>query len=245
MTGYNLWTEVNCMSEKGIFVAIDGLDGSGKTVQVLQLTEYFRSAGMDVVPTREHWKEGVWGETIHQVVELKVRKSDKMATQIGFLADRVDHTAFIKPLLKRGAMVISDRYSEASINYSVGEARAPVIEITDILTRTGYILVPDLYILLDVPVEEAMKRLERRRVGEVNFRDFPKELIMELNSAEKFGQQSIFEKEEFLRGVRANYLERFSCSKDSTRVITDGVGTFEEVNERIKGEIQRRVLNDR
>ena len=64
---------------------------------------------------------------------------------------------------------------------------------------------------------------------------------MQSTEASKMGRESIFEKLEEQRRVRNNYLERFSGS-DNRKVIVDGVGSFEEVQQRIRNEILRRGM---
>ena len=89
-------------------------------------------------------------------------------------------------------------------------------------------------------IEEIIRRGEARRDG-LRPKNLPPELLLQSTEASKMGRESIFEKLEEQRRVRNNYLERFSCS-DNRKVIVDGVGSFEEVQQRIRNEILRRGM---
>src|SRR3989338_1520735 len=95
--------------EKGLYIALEGIDGSGKTTQAQKLKKYFESKGKDVVTTREPRKEGVIGELVHQIL-LGDRKFSPKAFQYLFTTDRVlNQEEIVLPALDRGAVVISDR----------------------------------------------------------------------------------------------------------------------------------------
>ena len=75
---------------KGLYIALEGIDGSGKTTQVEKLTEYFKSKGKTVVQTREPRKEGVIGDIVQKVLTGKM-KMPSVALQYLFSTDRVLH----------------------------------------------------------------------------------------------------------------------------------------------------------
>ena len=230
------------MSELGKFIVWEGPDGSGKTNQVVLTSKWLEGEyKIKNVPTAEHWKDDVLGQAIHTVVELKQAKLDSLALQQTFMANRVNHTAmFIKPFLDSGIWVLGDRYNESTINYAPNEYRDMLIRHTKDYEEIGKILIPDLSILVDVPAEEVIRRGEARRDG-LRPKNLPPELLLQSTEASKMGRESIFEKLEEQRRVRNNYLERFSCS-DNRKVIVDGVGSFEEVQQRIRNEILRRGM---
>jgi|GEM_PF-1775170 len=230
------------MSKTGEFYAIEGSDGSGKSFQARLLSLWYQKNKIDCVLTEEHWRQDVLGQAIDAVVEHKMAKLDPLALQMTFVANRVNHTSvIISPGIEKGSLVITDRYAESTIAYANDEDRVFLINLTNELIKMGKIIRPDLTILIDVPVEVALERLELRRLGknQVDLNKVVPELVVESTDASKLFCQSIFEKRPKLERVRNNYLERFNRS-DERMVIVDGVGTAEEVHERLKTEIRRR-----
>src|SRR4051812_38840306 len=74
---------------KGVYIALEGIDGSGKTIQTEKLVEYLRSTGRDVVTTREPRKEeGILSGLIHAILFGKIKMSP-VALQYLFTADRI------------------------------------------------------------------------------------------------------------------------------------------------------------
>jgi len=211
----------------GKLTEVEGLDGCGKSTQVIALGKRLDSLGIQRVITREHWPEDILGQAIHAVVEIKEAKLDSTALQLTFVGNRINHTIVqIIPALKKGLNVFSDRYLESTLAYADDQDRPIVIALTEMLITRGKILRPDLSILIDVPAEEAMKRLGIRKAGTASGE----------SDTSKVGRQSIFEKEQKLKRVRQNYLERFGCGAEN-KVIVSGLGSEEEVQMRI-----RRVL---
>src|SRR5690606_3900897 len=103
----------------GTYIAIEGIDGAGKTTQVNDLKNFFESQGKSVVTTREPRKEGILGELTHQILMSKV-KFPPTAIQYLFSADRViHHEEIVKPALMRGEVVITDRCFWSAIVYGV------------------------------------------------------------------------------------------------------------------------------
>src|SRR3989338_5534442 len=105
---------------KGRYIALEGIDGSGKTTQVEKLASHFRSLGKEVVTTREPRKEtGIVGKLIFEILQAK-KKVPSVALQYLFTADRVMHyLEIIEPALKEGKIVISDRCFWSAIPYGI------------------------------------------------------------------------------------------------------------------------------
>ena len=133
----------------GLFVAFEGGDGAGKSTQAALLEQWLTGAGREVVRTREPGGTVV-GRAIREVV-LHGDHVAPRAEALLFAADRAHHVAtVVRPALRRGAVVLTDRYLDSSIAYQ-GTARALAPEeIRDLSLWAAEGLLPDLTILLDV-----------------------------------------------------------------------------------------------
>lgn len=155
-------------SSKGLYIAIEGIDGSGKTTQVEQLSEYFRKQGRKVVITREPRKDvGLIGNLIKEILLGNV-KVPSIALQYLFTADRaMHHDELILPALKAGKVVISDRCFWSAIPYGImdrGEAFNPktgqfILIAQSILSMYHQFTIPDYTFYLETPFATAIKRL--------------------------------------------------------------------------------------
>jgi dTMP kinase len=149
----------------GLFIAFEGGDGVGKSTQVALLAEHLRAQGRDVVVTREPGDSRI-GPQVRAIV-LDGGELDERAEALLFAADRADHvTALIEPALRRGAVVITDRYTDSSVAYQ-GAGRqlgtAEVAALSEFATRG---LRPHLTVLLDLDAAERRRRMEA--VGDVD-----------------------------------------------------------------------------
>jgi dTMP kinase len=140
-----------------MFVTFEGVDGSGKTTQTRLLAEQLRAEGREVVETREPGGTPL-GERIRELLLESERVAPWAETTL-FAAARAQLVAdVIRPALARGADVVCDRYIDSSLAYQ-GLARGlgvdRVLELN--LLVTGGLL-PDQTFLIDIPVEEAVRR---------------------------------------------------------------------------------------
>jgi dTMP kinase len=140
-----------------MFVTFEGVDGSGKTTQTRLLAEQLRAEGREVVETREPGGTPL-GERIRELLLESERVAPWAETTL-FAAARAQLVAdVIRPALARGADVVCDRYIDSSLAYQ-GLARGlgvdRVLELN--LLVTGGLL-PDRTFLIDIPVEEAVRR---------------------------------------------------------------------------------------
>lgn len=104
---------------KGIYIALEGIDGSGKTTQVGKLAQYLRSKGKSVVAAREPRKKGIIGDIVQRILTGKIKMSS-VALQYLFSTDRVlHHEEVIVPALRSGKVVISDRCFWSAIVYGI------------------------------------------------------------------------------------------------------------------------------
>ena len=146
---------------KGLFIVIEGIDGTGKSTQAKRLGEWFVSQSREVVTSREP-TEGPWGKKIRSTGETG-RLSPEEELEY-FLKDRRQHVEeLIEPALSAGKVVILDRYYFSTMAYQGARGMDPQ-EIRRL--NEEYAPIPDILLILDLDVEEAIKRIGVR--GETN-----------------------------------------------------------------------------
>ena len=145
-----------------LFIVFEGTDGSGTTTQGDLLAAALRRSGRTVVRTAEPTAGDV-GVMIRNVLRARTQEPlDPAAVALLFAADRMDHCVReIGPALDRGEVVICDRYLASSLTFQVVDG-AGGITPEWIATINGGALTPDLTILLDLPVPDAMTRIHHR-----------------------------------------------------------------------------------
>lgn len=147
----------------GLFVVVEGGDGAGKTTQLDLLQRWLQEQGHDVERTREPGGTTV-GESIRELVLEHGRgEVDPRTEALLFAASRAAHVAQrIRPAVRRGAIVLCDRYIDSSIAYQGAGRGLGVEDVASINSWATEGLVPDLTILLDVePSTAARRRAER------------------------------------------------------------------------------------
>lgn len=134
-------------------VVLEGIDGAGTTTQTARLAATLRKRGRDVHTTREP-SDGPIGKLIREILGGRHQPVDATTMALLFAADRADHLQReVEPALKRGAVVISDRWYHSSLAYQgTGEERAWIRLLNGRARR------PDLTILLEVPAEVGAER---------------------------------------------------------------------------------------
>ena len=143
----------------GLFIALEGGDGAGKSTQARLLVDALTSAGFDVVLTREPGGTPA-AEAIRSVVlSPDYAGLDPRAEALLFAAARSEHVhRLIRPALERGAIVISDRYVDSSIAYQ-GVARGLGVDvIAEINLWATQDTLADLTVLLDVDASTGLDR---------------------------------------------------------------------------------------
>lgn len=189
----------------GRLVSIEGLDGAGSTTVTSGLQEVF--GGNEASEFTQEPSEGVYGRYLRK--ELASDSDPTVSDFFMFCADRYDHChSLIGPSLEKGKTVITDRYQLSTYAYQAPVLEAFVDEPIDFIDETldDFVIEPDLTILIDIPVDVALKR-----VGD---------------DTEKY------EKRESLERAREIYLQQAE-ERDYVEVI-DGTQSEEEVFEEAK-----------
>lgn len=146
------------MSRKGVFICIEGLDGSGKTTQANILAkELSRNCKVFCTAEPSHGKIGTF---IRDCCLYEEKRLPKEAEALLFAADRIEHVQNeIAPALAEGKLVICDRYVYSSLAYQ-GSAGLSVEWIKNINERA---LHPNFSIFIDVSPERVLERLQRKK----------------------------------------------------------------------------------
>lgn len=198
------------------FITLEGLEGAGKTSRWVELKTYLERRGKTVCVTREPGGTAL-GERLREL--LLAADQDPMAPLTELLlmfAARSEHvTRVILPALAAGHWVLCDRYVDASYAYQGGGRQlgvAPVAALEALLPERAR---PDLTLLLDLPVEIGLARVNRR------------------GSADRFEQETVA----FHQRVRDAYLARARQSPQQYRII-DATAHPDEVRTAIERAVE-------
>jgi dTMP kinase len=154
------------MSTAGRFITMEGIEGVGKSTQVARLSAALTALGIDHVVTREPGGTPL-AESIRQIV-LTARDEplSPAAELLLMFAARAVHIAnLVQPRLRAGCWVICDRFTDATYAYQGGGRQLRMDHIRELESMVQGTLRPDLTILLDAPVEDALARARRRNAG--------------------------------------------------------------------------------
>jgi dTMP kinase len=179
----------------GYFVVLEGPEGSGKSTQARLLAEAIRAAGYDPLVTREPGGTAI-GEQVRRIL-LDPENCAMLAETEALLiaAARAQHVAeVIRPALESGQVVVCDRYVDSTLAYQGGGRGLPraALEGVQVFATGG--LVPDLRVLLDLPVEQGLARrlggpdeVNRLDLADVEFHRRVRAAYLELAAADPAG----------------------------------------------------------
>lgn len=145
-------------ARKGLLIVIEGIDGTGKTTQAKKLVEYLNTHGYPAIFLKEP-TDGPIGQKIRELANTG-RTSPEEELEL-FIQDRIENCQKnIGPALAQGKIVVLDRYYFSSVAYQGALGLDP----EEILKRNEAIaILPDLVILLDLPVHEGLRRIAQER----------------------------------------------------------------------------------
>ncbi|OAN36639.1 dTMP kinase [Microbacterium sp. H83] len=144
----------------GVWITLEGGDGSGKTTQSNLLAEWLEGAGRTVVRTREPGGSEV-GQLIRDIVLHHRGDIAPRAEALLYAADRAHHVStVVRPALERGEVVLQDRYLDSSVAYQGAGRVLDGDEIRDLSLWAAEGALPDLTVLLDLSPEAARVRLD-------------------------------------------------------------------------------------
>lgn len=186
---------------KGLFVTLEGPEGAGKSTNREYLAERLRACGVDVVLTREPGGTPL----AERIRELLLTPADEpMAVDTELLlvfAARAQHLAqVIRPALERGAVVLCDRFTDATYAYQGGGRGLSIERIAQLEVFVQGELRPDLTLIFDLPVEVGLARAAAR------------------GRLDRFEQEGL----RFFESVRRAYLDLAKAAPSRYRIIDAG-----------------------
>tara|TARA_B100000945_G_scaffold252160_1_gene208960 strand:- start:361 stop:996 length:636 start_codon:yes stop_codon:yes gene_type:complete len=155
---------------KGKFIVFEGIDGSGKTTQINELSKWLITADLipkknELVITREPGGTNL-GKSIRSLLLDTSREisPDSITELLLYAADRSQHiNEIIRPTLNKGGWVISDRFCGSTLAYQGYGRKLDIKLIKNLETIATQGISPDITFLLDIPVEESIKRRINRK----------------------------------------------------------------------------------
>lgn len=148
----------------GLFLTFEGIEGSGKTTQAALLETALRAGGASVLRTREPGGTALAEEIRELILNVRQEPVHRETELLLFLAARAQHVRErIKPALEDGMIVISDRFTDATLAYQGGGRWVDPSILNDLNVWASGGIQPDRTYLLDVPVTLGLTRAKNRR----------------------------------------------------------------------------------
>ncbi len=148
--------------QAGMFLSIDGPDGSGKSTQIKLLAQWLAAQGRDVLTCRDPGSTPL-GEAVRGILldrhDLAIHRRSEMLLYMAARAQLVEE--IIRPALAQGRAVLSDRYLLANVVYQGHAGGLDVAALWEVGRSATGGLMPDLTIVLDLPVAAAAGRMQR------------------------------------------------------------------------------------
>ncbi len=165
MHGGGEWPAPGTWGARGRFVSFEGIEGSGKTTQLELLAQDLQEHGYTVMRTREPGGTRLGAELRALLLDDRYQP-EPLAELFMLLADRAQHVReLVRPALAKGEWVLSDRYTDATRAYQLGGRRLESAWTDGALAAATGGLMPDLTLVLDVPVEVGLARVAGRGVA--------------------------------------------------------------------------------
>ena len=214
------------MPDKGFFISLEGIDGSGKTTMAERLSRDFADAGYTVINIRHPGGTYVGGQLRELMDGSSMQRETMLFLMFADMAQSVRET--IRPALNVGCVVIADRYIGSTYAYQHGGYGIPWAELNDMAYFAVGDTIPDLTLFLDTsPLMAAYNRWQRRR----NFQ------LRRLKVFEK-------EKQDFFERVYQEYRElaEFNIKAKHWETIRTN-GSLDMVHDRVVVAVNRRLAS--
>ncbi len=216
------------MKKRGLFITFEGPEGSGKSTQSKVLCEFLKKAGFSIYHTREPGGTLI-GEEIRRILLDTAHSSMSKLTELFlYMACRSQLVEEqIKPALRKGKIVICDRFQDASLayqGYGLGMDKRIIRFLGSLATD---LIKPNLTILLDIKAEEGIKKTKRddrieRRSLEFHRRVRKGYLEIARREASRVKIIPVLKKvshtQELVRSVVLNVIKRYKISRNCRKV---------------------------
>ena len=202
------------------FITLDGIDGSGKSTHLATIKNWFEQQQLPVLFTREPGGTAI-GEALREILLNPATQASLRTETLLMFAARQQHLEeVILPALQQGISVVSDRFTDATFAYQGGGRGVPFADIETLENWVQSSLRPDLTLILDVPLEVSMERINRSR------------------EKDRFEQ----EQADFFTRVRAAYLQRAQAAPQHYAII-DSNRELAEVQAEIETILQQHLAS--
>lgn len=150
---------------RGYFITVEGSDGVGKSTQIHNIENYFLKLGYEVQLTREPGGTRIGDKLRDILLDVSNDEMNEMTEMLIYAASRAQHIKeLIEPSLKKGKIVISDRYIDSSIAYQGYGRRLGEDAVKIVNEYASFGLIPDLTFWLDLDPELGRKRILSRSI---------------------------------------------------------------------------------
>jgi dTMP kinase len=193
---------------KGIFISLEGIEGTGKSTQARLLADHLKEKGYRVIHTMEPGGTRISLKIRELLLSMESSEMDHVAELLLYNAARVQHIKeIIGPALERGDIVITDRFSDSTVAYQ-GYARGidlQLIDALDIIATKK--LRPDVTILFDIDVRTGLARNkdlgknDRLELEDISFHEKVRKGFLQI-AARETGRIKVVDCSESLDGVR-------------------------------------------
>ena len=214
--------EAGTTNRRGRFITFEGGEGAGKSTQIARAASFLKDRQIDAVVTREPGGSPGAEQIRRLLVEGEPGRWDAVTEMLLHFAARRDHVrTVIAPALAEGKWVLCDRFVDSTLayqGYGHGLGEAPVRQLADLTIDGAW---PDLTIVLDLPVEQGLKRAGERSGSEHRY--------------ERMGL-------DFHRRLRDGFLAIAAADSDRCRVI-NAMRPVDEIADEVVTLLQQHLIN--
>ena len=199
--------------KEGKFIVIEGPDGAGSSTQIDLLRKYLIERGEKVDQLHKEPTNNFIGGLIRGILTGAINFKSPHGRQLLYVADRLHHLeSSIEPALKKGFWILTDRYIPSTLVYGTADGA----EWDYLMHANQPCRIPDLTLLIDVPVETCLERIDKTR-----------------------SSRELFEKKKTLEAVVKNYA-RFAKEYPNTYLV-NGQSSERMVHRRIRNMVEEKI----